>query len=252
MMSSSLANLTWPAIKALQEEGRDMLVLPCGATEQHGSHLPVNTDTVIAEAVCRAAGEKAGIAVLPPLAFTVSVGHTAKWPGTFSLSHETFIQTVCEIADWAAITGWKRLLLVNSHFGNDASLRVAVDKVRTSKMGDFQIGWRHTFSLTDEIWSYFISDGDDVHANKAETDLMLHLAPQTVVMEAVEDDPDRTAGTIFSYPVAQTSRNGVTGSPSLGSAEAGEKLFKSMVEALAQVLKAAAVETPPLTLTELP
>ena len=213
-MWSNFTTLSWPQVRDLLDGGHDMLVLPCGATEQHGKHLPINTDTVIGEAVCAYACEKAEVPMLPPLAYTVSVGHTDKWPGTFSLSHETFIATVCEIADWAERTGWKRLLFVNAHFGNDASLRVAVDKVRTSRLGKFQVGLQNTFDLTPEIWAEFIADAEDLHANKSETDLMLHLAPESVDMAAAEDDPDRTVGKVFSYPVAQTSNCLLYTSPS--------------------------------------
>ena len=245
-MWTRLDQLPWPAVAELLADGQDMLVLPCGATEQHGAHLPINTDTVIAENICAYACEKANIQLLPALSYTVSVGHTDKWPGTFSLSHETFIKTIWELADWAKRTGWKKLLLVNSHFGNDASLRVAIDRIRTDFVGEFQIGHRNTFQLSDEIWNYFISDAEDLHANKAETDLMLHLAPETVDMSKAEDDPDRTVGKIFSYPVAQTSLQGLTGKPTEGTAEAGEKLFNQMGDALAEILTAAKVEQPPL------
>ncbi|MCG8602996.1 MAG: creatininase family protein [Verrucomicrobiales bacterium] len=238
--------LPWPEIAELRDEGAGMLLLPLGATEQHGPHLPVNTDTVIATRVCEYASSVTGTPLLPPLSYTVSSGHTAKWPGTFSLTHEALIETVGSIAEWAAKTGWSKLLLVNSHFGNDASLRVAVEKIRLEFPGSLQIGLKHTFQLSQSIWDYFISDAEDLHANRAETDLLLHLAPETVRMEAVEDDPDRTAGTVFSYPVAQTSLNGVTGSPSLGNAERGARLFTEMGNALAELIESASSEQPPL------
>jgi creatinine amidohydrolase len=238
--------LSWPALAEMLDAGIDMLLLPIGATEQHGPHLPVNTDTTIASAVCAYASAKTHVPVLPAIAYGVSVGHTTKWPGTFSLDHETLIATIRNLAIWTMKTGWKRLLIVNAHFGNDASLRVAVDRVRTEFLGQIQIGVKHTYQLTPEIWNYFISDADDLHANCAETDLMLHLAPDTVRMDWVEDDPDRTNGLVFSYPVSQTSLNGITGTPSLGSAERGAELFREMGEALARVVIRARTEQPPL------
>lgn len=248
MISTNLSTMAWPAIERLIAAGGDMLVLPVGATEQHGAHLPINTDTVIVENLCIYACELAEVAMLPPLSYSVSVGHTNRWPGTFSLSHETFINSVCELTDWGRYSGFKRLLLVNSHFGNDASLRVAVDKIRTRFMGEVQVGLSHTFQLSDSIWSYFTSDAADLHANRAETDLMLYLAPELVDMSLAEDDPDRTVGKVFSYPVAQTSLNGVTGCPSSGCIEAGESLFVEMGEALAAVLRAGKTESAPLEL----
>ena len=240
-----LETLPWPDIEALRDRG-GFLVLPIGATEQHGPHLPVNMDTVIAERICEYASAKTGVPLLPTLTITVSSGHTPKWPGTFSLTHATFIDTVCDIASWAARTGWTRLLLVNSHFGNDASLRVAVERIRLEHLGTLQVGLKNTFHLTESIRSYFVSDADDLHANRAETDLMLHLAPGLVRMDAVEDDPDRTAGTVFSYPVSQTSLNGITGRPSLGEAERGQALFQEMGDALVAVVQTAGSEKPPL------
>jgi creatinine amidohydrolase len=242
-----LDQLTWPRIAALQAGGMRMLLLPAGATEQHGPHLPANTDTVIAGRLAAAASAATGIPVLPTLAFTVSAGHTGKWPGTFSLRHETFIHAINDLGDWMAATGWDRLLIVNSHFGNDAALRVAVDQLRLRHLGTLQVGLVNTFLLSPSIRDYFFSDADDLHANRAETDLLLHLAPETVDMAAVEDDPDRTAGTVLSRPVSQTSLNGVTGRPSEGDAARGESLFREMAAALIAKARSALTEEPPLS-----
>ena len=241
-----LEQLSTTQIAGLLADGADFLILPIGATEQHGPHLPINTDSVIAERICLAAAEKTGVPLLPVIAYTVSSGHTAKWPGTFSLGHEAFIASICQIAEWAGASGWKRLLLVNSHFGNDASLRVVLEKIRLQFFGKLQIGLQHTFLLSPAIQQYFVSDAEDLHANRAETDLMLHLAPDSVDMTVVEDDPDRTEGTVFSYPVAQTSLNGITGSPSLGDAKRGAELFEEMTTALSVVIEKARTEEPPL------
>lgn len=241
-----IEHLAWPAIADLITAGPGLILLPVGATEQHGPHLPVNTDTVIAAAVCHYASAAANVPVMPAVCYSVSVGHTEKWPGTFSLFHETFIQALREIAAWCVAAGWKRLLLVNAHFGNDASLRVAVDRLRFDYCGKLLIAAKNTYSLTPAIWSYFISDAEDLHANKAETDLMLCLAPETVRMDLVQDDPDRTRGTIFSHMVANTSLNGVTGKPSEGTAERGRYLFEEMGKALAAIVETAKKEEAPL------
>lgn len=241
-----LERLAWPDIAELQKQHGGLLILPAGATEQHGPHLPVNCDTIIAQAVCWRASALTGVPVLPALPFTVSVGHTAKWPGTFSLRHETHIAVLREIAAWAESTGWKRLVIVNSHFGNDAAQRVAVDQIRTEFLGRLQVAAKNTFNLTPAIWQNFIADADDLHANKAETDLLLHLTPELVRLDCPSDDPDRTAGLVFPYPVAQTSLNGVTGFPSRACAEDGRVLFEQMGLALADILRRAATEEPPL------
>src|SRR5437868_6125811 len=104
-----LENLPWPEVQRTLD---DVLLLPVGAIEQHGPHLPLNTDTLIAMASCQAASARTGAPVLAPLNYTVSLGHTEKWPGTFAVMHETLMQTVRDIARWAVASGWKRLLIV--------------------------------------------------------------------------------------------------------------------------------------------
>jgi creatinine amidohydrolase len=241
---------SWAGVGEVVADPNAVLMLPLGATEQHGPHLPINTDTVIARAICDYASARSGAWVAPAHAYTVSAGHTGKWPGTFSLSHQTFITAMGEWTDWAVSMGWRRVLWINAHYGNDASLRVALDIARVKHLGALQIGLITTFRLTDEIADYFSSDAADLHANQAETDLMRFLAPESVKMSVVEDDPDRTVGTVFSYPVAQTSLNGVTGAPSQGTAERGRSLLVEMGEALAAQVEVAKTETPPLPASE--
>lgn len=237
--------MTWPRIEAMREDG-ELVLLPIGATEQHGPHLPVCTDTAIATAVCAYASALTRVPVLPTLAYGVSVGHTEHWHGTVSLLHETLIQGVRELCSWLIAKDWRRILIVNSHFGNDASLRVAIDRLRFDHAERLQIGLVNTWAVSPAVQRYFVSDAQDLHANKAETDLMLYLDPESCDMDAVEDDEDRTEGLVFSYLVPRTSTNGVTGRPSEGTAEMGRKLLIEMGDALADIVARGRVEQAPL------
>jgi creatinine amidohydrolase len=243
-----LETLAWPEV---QETLDDVLLLPIGATEQHGPHLPLNTDTVIATAACAYASAQTGAPVLPALSFTVSLGHTEKWPGTFAVFHETLMSTVREIARWAIASGWKRLLLINSHFGNDAALRCAVDRLRFDFPGQLFVATRNTWQLTPRISEQFTRDAADWHANAAETSLLLCLAPHSVWINLVpsSDDPDRTGRCVFPHMVANTSSNGVTGTPSLATAEHGAALIAEIGTALTALVEQARVEMPPLAWT---
>lgn len=224
------------------------IMLPIGATEQHGPHLPINTDSVIATASCAYASALSGVPVLPTLRISASIGHTEKWPGTFAIFHETLIDTVKDIARWCAATGWKQLILVNSHFGNDAALRVAVDRLRFDLVGQLAIATRNTWALSPELSAAFTADAADWHANRAETDLMMFLSPETVDTSKVAEakDPDRTIGCVFPWMVAHTSSNGVTGSPGIGNPTHGEALLKLIGTGLATLLAKARTEMPPL------
>ncbi|MEM6459823.1 MAG: creatininase family protein [Planctomycetota bacterium] len=243
--------MSWPQLEDRREAGPRLVVLPVGATEQHGPGLPTGTDNTIVTALTHYASGVAGVPVLPTLSFGVSVGHTHRWPGTVSLMHETLALAVRELVAWLLADGWDRVLLVNSHFGNDATLRTAVDRLRTDHLGKLQIGLINTYRVSPAVWAYFIGDADDLHANRAETDLMLYLDPDAchrdTLRSGAADDDDRTAGKVFSYPVALTSTNGVTGKPSLANAARGRELFLEMGNALADLLEYAKTETPPLT-----
>jgi creatinine amidohydrolase len=238
--------LTWPQIQAMRDGGMDFCILPVGATEQHGPHLPVNTDSVLATACCMYASAKTSVPMLPTIDYGCSLGHTDRWPGTISLDPEALMATVRQIAGFLIRTGFKRLLIVNSHWGNTSSLRCAIDGIRFENAGRFQIGLKNSFEFTRSIWNQFIDDGEDFHANRAETALMMFLDPASVQVEKIEDDPDRTPGKVFTYVVPQTSRNGLTGYPSRATAADGRKLFIEMGEALAAFVTAARTETPPL------
>jgi creatinine amidohydrolase len=240
----NLDALTWPAVRALVDGGETLCLLPVGATEQHGRHLPLSTDSDIATAICRAAAERTGVPVLPTLTISSSHAHTTKWPGTLSYPPTMLIAMVVELSRWVAAAGLRQLLILNAHGGNVAPLAVAVDEIR--RAGELQVGVISWFDLSPEIRELTFADGEDIHANAAETSLMLHLRPELVVAEEIRDDPDRTAGLVFSYPVDRTSVDGLTGAPSRASAADGERLFSLIADALAGRVRRAREEQPPL------
>jgi creatinine amidohydrolase len=192
------------------------------------------------------ASAKSGVPVMPTITYGCSLGHTDHWPGTISLMPETLSTMIREIADFLIRTGFKRMLIVNSHWGNTSSLRCAIDRIRFENHGKFQIGLRNTFEITRSVWSQFIDDGEDFHANRAETALMMFIDPSAVRSEMIQDDPDRTGGKVFTYVVPQTSKNGLTGFPSRANREDGRKLFLEIGDALTRLVLAAKTEEAPL------
>ena len=224
--------MTWPAIARLIESGQDLCVLPVGATEQHGRHLPVSTDTELATAICHETSRRTGVPVLSTLAVSSSQAHTTKWPGTLALPPRLVIEVVVELARWVSASGFAKLLIVNAHVGNLGPLKVAVDEIRHD--GGLRVGLVHWYLLTPEIAAAVTADADDWHAHAAETSLMLHLRPDLVDRDEIRDDPDRTHELVLSYTVAETSVDGLTGAPSTATAERGAALFESVVAALAE------------------
>jgi creatinine amidohydrolase len=234
----------WPDLGDLDGE---VGLVPVGATEQHGPHLPTGTDTIIATAVCEGASRLTGAPVLPAVPLAASYGHGTVLPGTLSLSPELLATVARAQAEWAAASGLRRLVFLNAHFGNDAALGVATDHLRMFRP-DIRVAVAHWWALDPVVSAEMTADGADVHANRAETSMMLAVAPHLVRQDRVADadDADRTADLVFRYTAPSLSTNGVTGRPSEASAELGAVLFERTVTALAELVERARVEEPPL------
>jgi creatinine amidohydrolase len=241
-------DLTWPEIESLlRGKPQEVALLPVGATEQHGPHLPTGTDTIIARGLCEAASAVTGAPVLPAVALGCSYGHGTDVPGTLSLSPERLADIIVDVVRWAADSGIRRVLAINGHFGNQAALSVAGDHLRHERP-DLRFGVLNWWTLTPAIAAETLADGEDVHANRAETALMLALEPAHVRLDQLPfaDDEDRTQGLVFRYTAPALSRNGVTGRPSEATAELGMRLLDEVVAVLSNAVGRGRVEEPPL------
>jgi creatinine amidohydrolase len=250
---SDIASPDLAAAIARTDRGHEVGLVPVGAIEQHGPHLPVGTDTIVAEALCAGAGRTTGSLVLPAIALGVSYGHGTAGAGTLSLTPDLLIATVQQYVRWASLAGLRRLLFVNAHFGNSASLNVATDSVRLLAP-QLRVGVLDWWAADPAVLAEVTADGADIHANRAETALMMAIAPHLVHSEraAGADDPDRTDGLVFRYTAPALSRNGVTGRPSQASAELGADLRRRVTAAIAARVEHGRLEEPPLGLAPAP
>jgi creatinine amidohydrolase len=246
-MTQQWSELTWPEIPDHLAAAAQAAILPVGATEQHGPQLGCGMDYVLADLLCAAVGDRTGVPVLPTLPYGCSLGHSRRWPGTLALQPTTLIEVVREIGDWAYHSGVRRLFIVNTHVTNAAPLRCALEMLRAAH-DDLKVAVFNSATVSERVRAFHFADGDDWHANDAETSLMLARAPQLVRPGklAAADDPDRTDGLVFAHPVNRTSLNGVTGKPSIASAAKGEAWFGWLVEDLAELIRRGLVEEPPL------
>lgn len=238
---------TWTELPVCLEAVGGAAILPVGATEQHGPHLGSGVDWVLADKLCAAVGARTEVPVLPAMPYGCSLGHSRRWPGTIALKPTTLIEMIVEIGEWAYVSGVRRLFMVNTHVTNAAPLRCALEMLRAAH-DDMMIALVNSGTISPRVREAHFADGDDWHANDAETSLMLALAPELVRAERMmaSDDPDRTEGLVFSHPVNRTSINGVTGAPSKATGEKGERLFSWMVEDLSALILRGLRETPPL------
>lgn len=239
--------LTWEEIAALRHAGLDSVLLPVGATEQHGPHLGVGMDSVNARLLSEAVSAQTGVPLLPVVSYGCSLGHSRRWPGTIALQPGTLTETVVQIYEWVQVFGFRRLFIVNGHVGNAAPLRCALELIR-SRFDHALVRLCNVAEISPRVRAEFFADADDWHANAAETSLMLAGAPEMVRVDkiATADDPDRTSGLVFTHPVNRTSANGVTGYPSRASRAQGIQLFAMLVADLTDLVRRGAQETPPL------
>ncbi|MEM7273157.1 MAG: creatininase family protein [Actinomycetota bacterium] len=223
-----------------------ILILPVGAIEQHGPHLPFNTDLVIAEAcaeaVVAAAGDALDLWLLEPLAYTKSNEH-AGTPGTIWLGPDTMLRVLDDIGRSIAATPARKLAFLNGHGGNSSLLNVACRELRLNH--GLEVFLLHPSLPPDQGGSSAkpASElGMGVHAGRDETSLMLHLRPELVRMDLADRNVPahladnrhvRFGGSVtFGWLAADFGDSGVIGDPTGADDAQGAALFKLAVEQL--------------------
>ncbi len=200
-------------------DGPSILVVPLGSTEQHGPHLPVSTDSMIAGAWAEAfaSGIDTPVAVAPVMVYGAAGEHQS-FAGTLSIGTDALVSVLVELAR-SARHRFDRIIFLSGHAGNLDALDLARQQ------------------LTDEghdiVTVLPVLRGADAHAGRAETSLMLHLAPELVALdhaEAGNTDPiAQLLPAMRSGGTAAVAPNGVLGDPAGASAEEGARLLDELV-----------------------
>lgn len=220
MTAHALSSVAWP------EVGPGLLAVPVGATEQHGPHLPLTTDTEIAVALVeRLAARRPEVVAAPAVAYGSS-GEHAEFPGTLSVGREALELLLVELGRSASAT-WGRLLLVSTHGGNAEPVTRAVERLRDE-------------GRDARAWSP--AARGDAHAGRVETSLMLALAPARVRLELAAPGNVEPVGRLLPQlrlaGVRAVSPNGVLGDPGGASATEGEELLAGAAAELEQFVAA--------------
>ena len=226
-----------------------IIVLPLGAIEQHGPHLPLNTDFVVADAVANAAvkefGEETQAWILPTLPFTKSNEHA--WSGgTMWLSAQTMMSVLDDIARSVASTSARKILFVNGHGGNSALTAMMNREIRL-KYG-LQTFLAHPHMPADQGGSSAASElGMGVHGGMDETSVMLHLRPELVDMslavrrvpeKLAENEQVRFGGRVaFGWLSNDFYPEGHIGDPTDATAELGAQMVRSATDSLGGALR---------------
>ena len=238
-MSRYFIELTQPEIKS-QFERHPLVILPCGSVEQHGAHLPTGTDIFAANAVAHAVAERMDGVVLPGGPLGVTPMHMP-YEATISLSPETYQQVVIETCLSTAQHGAKKLLIVNWHEGNSASLTLAAEKLHRSHGMSVVIA--HACYVAEDLWG--ADCGGLTHAGEIEALAVLPDHAHLVHLDRVERSSEKRQGahmdklrrTRSFVPVLTDIRSiaptGWYGDPAPATAERGRRMIDDIAAAVA-------------------
>lgn len=240
-----LGPLTWPEAEKRFRE-MDVALLPVGAIEQHGPHLPLDTDAWDAERICddvAAACSHPPPIVLPVIAYGVSYHHD-DFPGTLSISPDTLSRMVYEIGVAVARNGITKLLIINGHGGNSAALHFAAQMINRDT-GIFTAV--DTGESSDTDIDKLTETPNDVHAGEVETSTTLALRPELVRMDLAKPAIPRFSSHYLDFTSKRSvgwyahtkkiSESGVLGDPTLATAEKGREMWRIMVENLVEFVE---------------
>jgi creatinine amidohydrolase len=234
--------------QARELAARALVVLPTGATEQHGPHLPVGTDSMAVEAVARGAAERARPGVPALVAPTLPFGsspHHLPFGGTMSVSTETYYRLICDLLESLAEGGFRRIFIVNGHGGNSELVQLAARDVALRR--DVAVGAGSYWTIA---WAQLTAAGAGKvghlpgHAGAFETSLVAALRPELVR----EPRPERELSPRASPPMPADpyraeihgfwqSIDGYSDSPARGSRDDGAGFLAAAVEGVAEALR---------------
>lgn len=239
-------NLAWPQVTEVLAS--KWVLVPVGSVEQHGPHLPLDVDTVIPEALCKALSPRVSGLMAPTISYGArsipASGGGPSYPGTIRIRGRVLIEFYEDIISGFISAGAHRILLLNGHYENEPLLVEAAERCREKGISADAIvvitSWWSMVSsdVIEEIFHNDFPGWHAEHAGQTETALMLYLAPERVGDERVDHPRPGPAG-IYRHPVLpnQIGTKGVLSRTSGVTAEMGKTLFEHLVERLEQLLQ---------------
>jgi creatinine amidohydrolase len=233
-----VASATWKECEELLKKVK-VAILPVGSVEEHGYHLPLNTDTITAYEISLLAAQKKSALVLPPVTYGIC-RTTSGFPGTITLSFDTMRGIIEDILEGLVDQGVEKIILLCGHWGSShlTALREAVRTIKQRKTEVKILLIPLSCLLDDEAKSLLEAEKEGAcHAGEMETSLMLALKPNLVKMDKAEGEHPKLPKFTVEISGRKWMRTGVImGEPQLATKEKGEVILRCIVENLAGLL----------------
>lgn len=247
-MSRRLSEMAWPEVAEAVESGATTVILPLGATEQHGPHLPLGTDTVRAAALAERLAERLpGSLVAPVLPFGCSDEHSG-FAGLLGLDRETLARVILDLARRLAGWGVRRLVLLSAHGGNGEALDLALELLHR-ELPDLDVRTNGNLEIIAPVLLEIanregISASEaGLHAGEGETSEMLHLRPDLVRLgeptSGFTGDMEAVLDELREGGLRAVTEDGVLGDPTRAGAERGARYLDAVAQDLAALVRGA-------------
>lgn len=248
----ALESMTSPEVHEQIASGRELVVVPFGAVEQHGPHLPIGTDAILGDEIGYRTADRLDAFLAPTVRVGCSPHHMA-FPGTVTVQAETLTKIAVEISESLVHHGFRRIFLLPTHFGNFASLAAAAAKLEQADLGgaavispgDYfaEVLEGATLGVSAELG---IPPGESgAHCGEWETSVMLVLRPELVHMDRAEagytGDLQEGLAKVFSSGTQAIASNGVIGDPTKASAAHGQRYIERLVDIAVMAVERAEV-----------
>lgn len=240
------SELSWPEVSEAVAR-RPFALLPFGAIEEHGPHLPLGTDTYAAAGLAQRIAERAELIELPVMPYG-QVWSLEHFDGSLSVSNETLVNLIIEIASGLRRVGVKGLVLMSAHLGNSVALKAAVRALEeTGGIPGIMLSYPGLAAIAERVRESDESHPSIMHADELETSIMLALEPDRVRMDhAVAEYPSYPSHfDVAAVRWDQVSRTGVFGDPTCATPEKGEQILDHVVETATQLISSWKKEVTP-------
>lgn len=251
-VSVLLQNMSWEELDIAKEKAKGVAIVPIGSTEQHGFHLPLGTDTMVAMTLAESAAEKAGVVTTPPVWFGWSPHHMVL-PGTITIRPEVLVELLYDVLESLSKHGFDKIIAINGHrIVNISWMQIAAERAQRN-LGIKVMIADPAYLSKDLIAG--LGFGPIGHAEEIETSHMLYRYPQLVHMEKAKDNPVKVHELYSVDPAYKNDTmcyvpsrikdmessakiaGGTTGTPSKADKDKGKIYHEHIVDNLVAVIK---------------